>query len=153
MAEGTGTAPALRLTPVEIQQLLENSISVVDGIRLVSVEADALIFAVAAHALSQRQGGTVSGPALFAAMDVAAYATVNGYVGHVPTATLSSCSVEFLEAVRPAPLTVQVRLLRLGMRKAVMCAEVTGDGVLVAVATLQFAVPARAARTALAAVD
>jgi acyl-coenzyme A thioesterase PaaI-like protein len=153
VAEATRTAPALRLTPAEIQQLLEESISVVGGIRLVSAETDTLTFSVAAHALSRRQGGTVSGPALFAAMDVAAYVTVNGYVGHVPTATLSSCSVEFLESVRPAPLTLRVRLLRLGMRKAVMCAEVTGDGTLVAVATLQFAVPARAARTAVPAVD
>lgn len=97
--------------------------------------------------LMVRPGGTISGPALFATMDLAAFFTVNAYVGPTPSATLHHADLDFLEAAEPGLLAISVELVKLGWRFALTSARVHDDsGLLVASSSLQFALPTRATR-------
>lgn len=82
---------------------------------------------VAAHHL--RPGGTVSGPAIFALVDVALYLTILSRIGPVALAVTTNCAVDFLrkpEAGRG--LLAEARLLKLGRRLAVGDVLVFSEG-------------------------
>ncbi|MFE7427413.1 MULTISPECIES: PaaI family thioesterase [unclassified Streptomyces] len=112
------------------------------GLDVVEVSADGLVLTVCPSRLPVRPGGTVSGPALFAFADVAGYVAVSAYLGATPSATLTSSSISFLEAVEPGELRARVRAERIGRRTGVFTARVEdGPGRTVALATLHFAFP------------
>ena len=90
-----------------------------------------------------RPGGTVSGPAMFALADVAAYAAVLAHIGPVALAVTTSLNINFLRKPAPADLIAVGRLLKLGKRLAV--GEVTlfseGQEEPVAHATVTYSIP------------
>ncbi|MCC5953386.1 MAG: PaaI family thioesterase [Acidimicrobiia bacterium] len=94
-----------------------------------------------------RPGGTVSGPTLMMLADAAAWVVVLAHIGWVPLAVTSSLSINFLRKPEPAALDAEVELRKLGRRLAVtdVCISsmpVGGDPVLVADASVTYAIPA-----------
>ncbi len=92
-----------------------------------------------------RPGGTVSGPAMFALADVAAYAAVLAHIGPVALAVTTSLNINFLRLPRPQLIRCQCRVLKLGKRLAVIDALLLqdgGDGP-IAQATATYSIPPR----------
>ncbi len=92
-----------------------------------------------------RPGGTVSGPALFALSDVAAYALVLAHIGPVALAVTTNLNINFLRLPQPKRLTCEAKLLKLGKRLAVIEASIFQDDPdeLVAHATATYSIPPR----------
>ncbi len=93
-----------------------------------------------------RPGGTVSGPAIFALVDVAMYLAILARIGPVALAVTTNCAVDFLrkpEAGRD--LLAEARLLKLGRRLAVGDVLVFSEGMEepVARAGLTYSIPPR----------
>ncbi|NGM45658.1 PaaI family thioesterase [Rhodobacter sp. SGA-6-6] len=93
-----------------------------------------------------RPGGTVSGPAIFALVDVAIYLAILSRIGPVALAVTTNCAVDFLrkpEAGRD--LLAEARLLKLGRRLAVGDVLVFSEGMAepVARAGLTYSIPPR----------
>ena len=93
-----------------------------------------------------RPGGTVSGPAIFALVDVASYLAILSRIGPVALAVTTNCAVDFLrkpEAGRD--LLAEARLLKLGRRLAVGDVLVFSEGMEepVARAGLTYSIPPR----------
>lgn len=65
-----------------------------------------------------RPGNIVSGPALMALIDVAAYALVLAHVGPVAMAVTHTINVTFLRGCRFDTVVADARLLKLGRRMA-----------------------------------
>ncbi|WP_075288668.1 PaaI family thioesterase [Pararhizobium arenae] len=90
-----------------------------------------------------RPGATVSGPALFALADVAAYVTVIAHIGPVALAVTTNLNINFLRKPELGPLECRCRILKLGKRLAVLDAEITtvGDTKIIAHATATYSIP------------
>jgi len=99
-----------------------------------------------------RPGGTVSGPAMFALVDVALYLAILCRAGSGAARALTvNCSIDFLRAPEASrDLLAEARLLRLGRNLAVGDVLVTSEGCADAVARagLTYALPQAAERTA-----
>ncbi|MEM8811993.1 MAG: PaaI family thioesterase [Pseudomonadota bacterium] len=91
-----------------------------------------------------RPGGTVSGPAMMALVDLAAYTVVLAHIGPVGLAVTTNLNINFLRKPNPGRLKCRARLIKLGKRLAVIDASVTSNGIdrLVAHATLTYSIPA-----------
>ncbi|SEM42365.1 uncharacterized domain 1-containing protein [Loktanella fryxellensis] len=105
-----------------------------DGVRVRLVTADRHL----------RPGGTVSGPAMFALADVAAYLAILSRIGPVPLAVTTNCSIDFMR--KPASgvdLICDCRVLKLGRQLAVVDAMIRSEGLdaPVARAGLTYAIP------------
>jgi acyl-coenzyme A thioesterase PaaI-like protein len=139
----SGHQPQLSLQ--EITELLDEFLPE-SGLRVAEISPDYVTVLAAPHGLECRPGGTLSGPAIFKVADLASFLAVNVYAGRVLTGVLTQGSINLLEAVRLGPLTLVISLAKLGLRMAVTNVRVTdADGLLIAVATMQFALPARRA--------
>lgn len=92
-----------------------------------------------------RPGDLVSGPALFTAADAAMYALVLAHLGPVVMAVTANMNLNFLSPAQVGDVIAECKLLRLGMRLAVMEVSLyTGpDKALVAHVTGSYAVPRR----------
>ena len=135
------------LTVAEVTEILAGQLTDYPGYRVLEVGPSGAVFTAEPPALRSRPGGTVSGPAIFEFVDIAAYLTVNALLGGVVGAMLTSSSISFLEAPRPERLVGAISAVKLGRRLAVMAAEVTdADDRLTAIATLHFALPSRVGR-------
>ena len=66
-----------------------------------------------------RAGGTISGPALMALADSAAYYLTLAHAGPVPSAATANLDIHFLSRPKPAEITAVATMLRLGRRLAV----------------------------------
>lgn len=90
-----------------------------------------------------RAGGTISGPALMALADTAAYFVTLVHVGPVPSAATANLSIHFLSRPKPADVLATARMLRLGRRLAVSTVELRSEGndAVVAHATVTYALP------------
>lgn len=91
-----------------------------------------------------RPGGTVSGPAMFALADVAAYLVILAHIGPKALSVTTNCSIDFMR--KPAAgvdLTCEARLLKLGRSLAVTDALIfsIGHAGPVARASLTYAIP------------
>jgi acyl-coenzyme A thioesterase PaaI-like protein len=132
------------LSPEQIGALLDGLLPEPLRLEFDRMTEDGLSFRARPETLRSRSGGTVSGPTQFALLDAAAYVSVNALLGGRPGAMLVTSSMSFLEAVAPTTLVARVRPLRMGLRLAVLAAALsTEDGLLVAEATLHFALPSR----------
>ncbi len=91
-----------------------------------------------------RPGGTVSGPAMFALVDVAMYLTILSRIGPVALAVTTNCAIDFLRKP-PAghDLLAEARLLKLGRSLAVGDVLVFAEGLAdpVARAGLTYSIP------------
>jgi uncharacterized protein (TIGR00369 family) len=90
-----------------------------------------------------RAGGTVSGPAMMALVDTAAYYLTLVHAGPVPQAATANLDIHFLARPKPVDVIAVARLLRLGRRLAVSTVDLMSDGSedVVAHATVTYALP------------
>jgi uncharacterized protein (TIGR00369 family) len=90
-----------------------------------------------------RPGDIVSGPALMALIDVAAYAAILAHIGPVAMAVTHTLNVTFLRACRFETVVADARLLKLGRRLATVDVRVWqgSDDRLVAQSTVGYALP------------
>ena len=90
-----------------------------------------------------RPGGTVSGPAMFALADCAAYFITLAHVGKVALAVTTNLNINFLN--KPVGnLVAEASLLKLGKRLAISEVSIFThkEGTLVAHATATYSIPA-----------
>jgi len=92
-----------------------------------------------------RPGGTISGPAIFALVDVALYVAILAQIGRVKHAVTTNLNINFLRRPTPGDLIGEARLLKLGKRLAVGEVSVCADGGsdLLAHATGAYSIPPR----------
>ena len=88
-----------------------------------------------------RAGGTISGPALMALADTAAYFVTLVHAGPVPSAATANLDIHFLSRPKPADITAIATMLRLGRRLAVSKVDLLSGDDLVAHATVTYALP------------
>jgi uncharacterized protein (TIGR00369 family) len=88
-----------------------------------------------------RAGGTISGPALMALADTAAYFVTLVHAGPVPSAATANLDIHFLVRPQPGDITATATMLRLGRRLAVSKVYLMSGDVLVAHATVTYALP------------
>jgi len=90
-----------------------------------------------------RTGGTISGPAMMALADTAAYYLTLAHAGPLPDMATANLDIHFLSRPRPVDVIATARLLRLGRRLAVSIVEIRSDGSddVVAHATVTYALP------------
>ena len=88
-----------------------------------------------------RAGGTISGPAMMALADTAAYFLTLAEAGPVAGAATANLDIHFLSRPKPVDVIATATLLRLGRRLSVATVNLTSDGELVAHATVTYALP------------
>lgn len=88
-----------------------------------------------------RAGGTISGPALMALADTAAYFVTLAHAGPVPSAATANLDIHFLVRPKPVDITATATMLRLGRRLAVSKVDLFSEDQLVAHATVTYALP------------
>jgi uncharacterized protein (TIGR00369 family) len=88
-----------------------------------------------------RAGGTISGPALMALADTAAYFITLVHAGPVPSAATANLDIHFLVRPKPEDITATATMLRLGRRLAVTKVDIHSGDQLVAHATVTYALP------------
>jgi len=91
-----------------------------------------------------RTGGTISGPAMMALVDTAAYYCTLAHAGPVTSATTASLDIHFLSRPRPIDMTAIATMLRLGRRLSVCAVDLWSGDEQVAHATVTYALPPRA---------
>ncbi|SDH74034.1 Acyl-coenzyme A thioesterase PaaI, contains HGG motif [Sinosporangium album] len=132
-----------RLSVDELQTLLDEFLPG-SGLRVKEVSLHRVVVMAGPEGLECRPGGTLSGPTIFKAVDLSAFLAVNAYAGRVLTGVLTHGSINLLDAAQPGILEVVIELAKLGRRMAVANARVFDtEGTLIAVATMQFALPSR----------
>ncbi len=120
-----------------------------DRLRLDAVDGSRVECTAGPDGLEHRLGGTISGPAMFWAVDAAGFVAVNVLVGPTPAMVLAHSSISFLESPEPGALRVTAEVIKLASRSAVVEARAHDHRErLVAVSTLHFALPSRATRAA-----
>lgn len=90
-----------------------------------------------------RPGNIVSGPALMALIDVAAYAVVIAHIGPVAMAVTHTINVAFLRACRWNTVIADARLIKLGRRLATVDVRLWQDSEeqLIVQSTVGYALP------------
>ena len=91
-----------------------------------------------------RAGGTVSGPAMMALADTAAYFCTLAQAGPVASAATANLDIHFLSRPQPVDVTAIATMLRLGRRLSVCTVELWAGDDHVAHATVTYALPPRA---------
>jgi acyl-coenzyme A thioesterase PaaI-like protein len=98
-----------------------------------------------------RPGGTVAGPVLMAAADIALYVAVLGEIGIVPLAVTTSLTINFLRKPSPgASIVAACRLIKVGRSLAVGEVALYSEGApdMVAHAVGTYSIPPDAGRGA-----
>jgi uncharacterized protein (TIGR00369 family) len=67
-----------------------------------------------------RPGGTLSGPALFTATDMAMYVLILSHIGPELMAVTANLNMNFLARGKPGDIVAEAKMLKLGQRLAVM---------------------------------
>lgn len=90
-----------------------------------------------------RPGGTVSGPTMFGAADVAFYAALLGMIGKVAMSVTANATVNFLRKPAAQDVIAEARILKLGRLLATgdVMLYSEGDDRPVAHATMTYAIP------------
>ncbi|WP_320068859.1 PaaI family thioesterase [Micromonospora sp. RTGN7] len=131
----------------EARAWLAEVMSGTDRLRVETFDGDRVICAAGPDGLERRANGTLSGPALFWAIDLAGFVAVNVLVGPAPAMVLANSSISFLEPAEPGVLRVAAEVIKLASRSAVVDVRASDHRArLVAMATLHFALPSRATR-------
>jgi uncharacterized protein (TIGR00369 family) len=131
-----------RMTQVELEALMDQSFP--------SWRTFSQIVAIGEHDITIRMpfrkdlvraGGTISGPALMALADTAAYYITLVHAGPVPSAATANLDIHFLVRPRPDDIRAVATMLRLGRRLAVSKVDLFSGDDLVAHATVTYALP------------
>lgn len=88
-----------------------------------------------------RAGGTISGPAMMALADTAAYYLTLAEAGPVASAATANLDIHFLSRPQPIDVIATATLLRLGRRLSVSTVDLHSGDDLVAHATVTYALP------------
>ncbi|MBL9019835.1 MAG: PaaI family thioesterase [Myxococcales bacterium] len=88
-----------------------------------------------------RAGGTISGPAMMALADTAAYFLTLAQAGPVAGAATANLDIHFLARPQPVDVIATATMLRLGRRLSVSTVDLHSGDVLVAHATVTYALP------------
>ena len=88
-----------------------------------------------------RAGGTISGPAMMALADTAAYYLTLAHAGPVASAATANLDIHFLSRPEPIDVTAVATMLRLGRRLSVSMVDLYSGAVRVAHATVTYALP------------
>jgi len=88
-----------------------------------------------------RAGGTISGPAMMAFADTAAYFLTLAHAGPVASAATANLDIHFLSRPDPIDVTAVATMLRLGRRLSVAAVDLFSGDTLVAHATVTYALP------------
>lgn len=135
----------VKMTAQDMAVFLDESFEQVKGDFFVQeVAPNALTVRLKVQDKHLRPGGTVSGPAMFALADVAAYLVTMAMIGPQALAVTTNCSIDFMR--KPASgvdLVAKVRLLKLGKQLSVSDVLIYSEGVEapVARASLTYAIP------------
>ncbi|MCI4663852.1 MAG: PaaI family thioesterase [Neomegalonema sp.] len=109
----------LALTAAEAAAFIDEVFPQVRGeIRIDGLEPMAARMRLLVSDQHLRPGGTVSGPALFMAADVAFYVAVLGMIGRQPLAVTSNLNITFMRRPQPTDVIAEARILKLGRRLA-----------------------------------
>jgi acyl-coenzyme A thioesterase PaaI-like protein len=136
-----------KLSLAQVRELLADFMPEA-GLHVVEVSPHRVVVMALPEWLETRPGGTLSGPAIFKAVDLSAFLAVNAYAGRVLTGVLTNGSINLLETAEPGPLEIVLDVAKLGRRMAVVTAQVFDtDSQLIAVSTMQFALPSRPTRS------
>jgi uncharacterized protein (TIGR00369 family) len=134
------------MTIAELQEMLDGSFP---GVTL-PYAVDALTTTTArlrqhVGVSHSRPGGTVSGPALMALADCAAWAVILGQIGPVALSVTTSLHIDFLRKPDLVDLVADATLLKLGKRLAVADVAIYSDGndEVVAKAQVTYSIPPR----------
>ncbi len=110
------------------------------------LDEDLLVMRLFSHERHLRPGGTVSGPAMFALADVAAYVATMSRIGRQALAVTTNCSIDFMrKPVAGQDVLAHARLLKLGRSLSVTDVLLFSEGAEppVARATLTYSIPPR----------
>jgi uncharacterized protein (TIGR00369 family) len=136
---------ALQFTRDEMTEFLEEVFPQVQGMfGIDALEEDRLVMRLHAGEQHLRPGGTVSGPAMFALADVAAYVATMAQIGREALTVTTHCSIDFMRKPRAgADVLAEARLLKLGRSLSVTRVTLTSEGSaeVVAEASLTYAIP------------
>jgi uncharacterized protein (TIGR00369 family) len=90
-----------------------------------------------------RPGGTVSGPAMFTAVDCAFYIATLAMIGPKALAVTTNCTINFMRKPAPVNLIAEVKILKLGKVLSVGDVMLYSEGMAdpVAHATLTYSIP------------
>jgi uncharacterized protein (TIGR00369 family) len=88
-----------------------------------------------------RAGGTISGPAMMALADTAAYYLTLAQAGPVASAATANLDIHFLARPKPVDVVATATMLRLGRRLSVSAVDLHSGDDLVAHATVTYALP------------
>ncbi|MBS8259813.1 PaaI family thioesterase [Roseibium polysiphoniae] len=110
-----------------------------------SISEGEAVVRLSATEMHLRPGGTVSGPAMMALADLAAYVAILAHIGPVALAVTTNLNINFLRKPEPGDLLCTCRILKLGKRLAVVDCAIAGEGEedYVAHATATYSVPPR----------
>ncbi|MBD8875615.1 PaaI family thioesterase [Roseibium polysiphoniae] len=110
-----------------------------------SISDGEAVVRLSATEMHLRPGGTVSGPAMMALADLAAYVAILAHIGPVALAVTTNLNINFLRKPEPGDLLCTCRILKLGKRLAVVDCAIAGEGEedYVAHATATYSVPPR----------
>jgi uncharacterized protein (TIGR00369 family) len=134
----------VRMTIAEIEALMDKFFP--DSRRMwtiTALEDRQLTLRMAYRKELVRAGGTISGPAMMALADTAAYFMTLAHAGPIPHMATANLDIHFLSRPKPVDIIATARLLRIGRRLAVSTVEIRSDGSddVVAHATVTYALP------------
>lgn len=134
----------LKLTAAQVEEVIRKGLpSATGGFKVEEVRENFARVRLPFGKWMLRPGHLVSGPAMFTAADAAMYALVMAHLGPVVMAVTANMNLNFLSAAPAGDVIAEAKLLRLGMRLAVMeVALYTGDSrTMVAHVTGTYALP------------
>lgn len=136
-------APPLRLAAAQVEAAIRGGLPSAGAFSVEEVRPGYARVRLRFSPLMLRPGNLVSGPALFTAADCAMYALVLAHLGPVLMAVTANMNLNFLAAAPAGDIVAECKLLRLGMRLAVMEVSLyTGpDRTFVAHVTGSYALP------------
>jgi uncharacterized protein (TIGR00369 family) len=134
----------LKMTSADIEALMDKHFP--DSRRLWKITALAereLTLRMAFRQELVRAGGTISGPAMMALADTAAYFMTLAHAGPLPHMATANLDIHFLSRPRPVDIIATAKLLRLGRRLSVSTVEIRSHGSdeVVAHSTVTYALP------------
>ncbi|MGB1034888.1 MAG: PaaI family thioesterase [Primorskyibacter sp.] len=137
----------LKLSGAEMHSFLQKVFPQIDGMFGIDrLDDDLLVMRLFSHERHLRPGGTVSGPAMFALADVAAYVATMSRVGPEALAVTTNCSIDFMRKPDAGrDVLAHARVLKLGRALSVTDILLYSEGKPdpVARASLTYSLPPR----------
>jgi len=136
----------MQMTVAELQSFLVREFPQMKPMGMVIESFDGVMLRLSSHVgeAQLRPGGTVSGPAMMALADCAAYLLLLGQIGPVALAVTTNLNINFLRKPEPVGLYAEARMLKRGKSLAIMEVGIFSTAVTdgpVAHATLTYAIP------------